>query len=280
VTLDAPMPSRTPAPPPATAPVSGALISDDEDGSDAGLDAAPSPGLGFPDANAGKSRAATSTSVSANSTSVSANGVAAHGIVSHGISNGGTAVAAVTSGILRIGRPSVQQMVEEYGARGAAYPVTLDVGGVTYRAAATTHRAHSTFFRQVLDERPVLDEAPLFLDVDPAAFAVLLRCMRLGGRPAGLLPSAATEPELFAAVLLTAEALGVDAITSFVKVSGWPHLERGGTTLGLTINPPAAVDVDAATVAGFDHHYGSLGAALEAPEFRSCVGLRSSLGGL
>ena len=132
----------------------------------------------------------------------------------------------------------------------------------------------------MLDERPVLDEAPLFLDVDPAAFAVLLRCMRLGGRPAGLLPSAATEPELFAAVLLTAEALGVDAITSFVKVSVWPHLERGGTTLGLTINPPAAVDVDAATVAGFDHHYGSLGAALEAPEFRSCVGLRSSLGGL
>ena len=106
--------------------------------------------------------------------------------------------------------------------------------------------------------------ADLELDLDPEAFGVLLRCMRLGGCPALLLPSAVEAQPLLVATLLTAEALGVGSVVRYAKAAATRRMGRSGDD-----------DDEAAAASAFDETYPSLGAALETAELRRALGLRA-----
>ncbi|KAL7526214.1 hypothetical protein ACHAWF_001676 [Thalassiosira exigua] len=142
-------------------------------------------------------------------------------------------------------RPSKRRRAPS--ARGGR--VVLDVGGTEFVAAASTLASDSSYFSSLLsarwndgDDNDGEEEGPIFLDQDPAPFAVLLGYLRRG--------SLRVE-DVDERVLHLAEFLGMERFLAAAKARWHSNLGRG----------PALDDVDEAAEA-FDRRYGGIRGAV------------------
>lgn len=142
----------------------------------------------------------------------------------------------------------------------ARLPVLIDAGGTRFKTSEATLRAHSELLAEMLEDpehRPASAEDAIFVDIDPDAFACLLRYMRTGGAAATHLP--ANDPSLFASVVLGADMLGMAHLVEHVEATSLrnAHLAETGKA-----GAPASMTDDAAASA-FLERFGSLAAAFE-----------------
>ena len=124
--------------------------------------------------------------------------------------------------------------------------VTLNVGGSRFETSKSTLIPNSRYFARQFDDSwsGSLDpESPLFLDLDPDCFRILLSCMR---RNLVLLPE--KDADLCTRALLDAEFLGIDWLLAEVKVTVQQHMHPDDES----VHTPQA----------FDAEYGSLQEAI------------------